>query len=502
MLFQTGFKGLLLASVFSLSALTAQAEALRVAIGFDPVSLDPIATSDNGSIWTQLLIFDTLVRPDKSGEKLEPGLAESWTVSDDGLTLKFKLRDAKFSDGTPVTAEDVKFSIERAASKESGWGRFYRPITNFEIVNAHEITMKLTEPFTPAFNNLGLFAAAILPKAQVEAKGDAFFQAPIGSGPFKLKSWERGSKVELAKNPYYWQQGKPFVDEARLEVVTEPSARAIKLEAGEIDVALDPPLNQLKELKAKDGITVGQTIPYRADFVQLNTTRKPFDDGRVRQALNYAIDKNALVQGVLYGAGKPAASAMPVMAYADSNLAPYPYDPAKAKALLAEAGYAGGFEAQLIVDSGAATSRNAAIALQAMLQQVGVKLKVQMLEGGTQWETTKAGNYDMSVSLTTSDTIDPDQIIGFVAVNPERANAYHTQWKSDRLNELYAEERKTVDGDKRGAMFKEMIQVLHDGAPFIFLYHPATAWAKRNNVKGFEVLPTSNFRLEDVRLEK
>lgn len=137
-----------------------------------------------------------------------------------------------------------------------------------------------------------------------------------------------------------------------------------------------------------------------------------------------------------------------------------------------------------------------------MLQQVGVKLKVQMLEGGTQWETTKAGNYDMSVSLTTSDTIDPDQIIGFVAVNPERANAYHTQWKSDRLNELYAEERKTVDGDKRGAMFKEMIQVLHDGAPFIFLYHPATAWAKRNNVKGFEVLPTSNFRLEDVRLEK
>lgn len=169
---------------------------------------------------------------------------------------------------------------------------------------------------------------------------------------------------------------------------------------------------------------------------------------------------------------------------------------------MTDAGYAGGFEAQLVVDSGAATSRNAAIALQAMLQQIGVKLKVQMLEGGTQWETTKAGNYDMSVSYTTSDTIDPDQIIGFVAVNPERANAYHTQWKNDRLNELYAEERKTADGEKRGAMFKEMIGILHDGAPYIFLYHPATAWAVRSNVKGFEVLPTSNFRLEDVKLEK
>lgn len=496
------FKCLLLATVFSFASVAAHAETLRVAMGYDPVSLDPIASSDNGSIWTQLLMFDTLIRPNKTGGGLEPGLAESWTVSGDGLTLNFKLRDAKFSDGTPVTAEDVKFSIQRAASEKSGWGRFYRPITSFEIVNPHEITMKLAQPFTPAFNNLALFAAAILPKAQVEAKGDAFFEAPVGSGPFMLKSRVRGSRVELTKNPFYWQPGKPAVDEAVLEIVTEPSARVIKLEAGEVDVALDPPLNQLKELDAKGGISVGQTIPYRADFVQLNTTRKPFDDERVRQALNYAVNKDALVKGVLYGAGKPAASAMPVMAYADPKLAPYPYDLAKAKKLLADAGYANGFEAQLVVDSGAATSRNAAIALQAMLQQVGVKLKVQMLENGTQWETTKAGNYDMSVSYTTSDTIDPDQIIGFVGVNPERANAYHTGWKDERLNALYADERKTVNGDARGAMFKEMIQHLHDGAPYIFLYHPASAWAVRDKVKGFEILPTSNFRLEDVKLDK
>lgn len=492
----------LLASALMLGALPAGAETLRVAMGFDPLSLDPIATSDNGSIWTQLLIFDTLIRPDATGEGLMPGLAESWTVSDDGLTLTFNLREASFSDGTPVTAEDVRFSIERAASEDSGWGRFYRPITGFEIVNDRQIVMTLAEPFTPAFNNLALFAAAILPKAQVEAKGAAFFDAPVGSGPFMLKNWARGSRIELVKNPNYWQEGKPYVDDAVLEIVTEPSARVIKLEAGEVDVALDPPLNQLKNLADKDGITVGQIIPYRADFVQLNTVKKPFDDARVRQALNLAVDKNALVQGVLYGAGEAAASAMPVMAYADPDLAPYPYDPAKARELLAEAGYADGFEAQLLVDSGAATSRNAAIALQAMLQQVGVRLTVQMLEGGTQWETTKSGNYDMSVSYTTSDTIDPDQIIGFVGVNPERANAYHTEWKSDRLNELYAEERKTVDGEARGAMFREMVQILHDETPYIFLYHPASAWAVQDYVKDFAILPTSNFRLEDVKIEK
>lgn len=495
-------KAMLLASAMAAAGIPAAADTLRVAMGFDPLSLDPIATSDNGSIWTQLLIFDTLVRPDVTGEGLEPGLAESWSVSEDGMTLTFHLREAKFSDGTPVTAEDVQFSIERAASEGSSWGRFYRPFTSFEVVDDRQIVMQLNEPFTPGFNNLALFAAAILPKAQVEEKGDAFFDAPVGSGPFMLTNWARGARITLEKNPNYWQEGKPHVDDAVLEIVTEPSARVIKLEAGEVDVALDPPLNQLKDLEARTGITVGQIIPYRADFVQLNTTRKPFDDERVRQALNMAIDKDALVQGVLYGAGEPAASAMPVMAYADPELTHYPYDPEKAKELLAEAGYGDGFDAQLLVDSGAATSRNAAIALQAMLQQVGVKLQLQMLEGGTQWETTKSGNYDMSVSYTTSDTIDPDQIIGFVGVNPERANAYHTEWKSDRLNELYEQERRTADGDERGDMFREMIQILHDEAPYIFLYHPASAWAAQDYVKDFQVLPTSNFRLEDVKIEK
>lgn len=500
MTYHLNIKAILLASSVVMGASAAQAATLRVAMGYDPLSLDPIATSDNGSIWTQLLIYDTLIRPDKTGEGLEPGLAESWTVSDDGLTLTFQLREAQFSDGTPVTAEDVQFSIERAASEESGWGRFYRPITGFEIVSDREIVMTLSEPFTPAFNNLALFAAAILPKTLVEEKGDAFFDAPVGSGPFVLQNWTRGSSIELAKNPNYWQEGKPYVDEAVLEVVAEPSARVIKLEAKEVDVALDPPLNQLEELDAVEGISVGQTIPYRADFVQLNTTREPFNDEKVRQALNYAVDKDGLVQGVLFGAGEPAASAMPVMAYADESLEPYGYDPEMAKQLLSEAGYADGFEAELLVDSGAATSRNSAIALQAMLQQVGVKLNIQMLEGGTQWETTKAGNYDMSVAYATSDTIDPDQIIGFVGVNPERANAYHTEWQSERLNELYAQERQTTNGDERGAMFVEMVQLLHDGAPYIFLYHPASAWAMQDKVQGFEILPTSNFRLEDVQM--
>ncbi|MCQ8782880.1 ABC transporter substrate-binding protein [Mangrovibrevibacter kandeliae] len=489
--------GCLAVSSLALSA-SAEARTLRVAMGTDAVSFDPIATSDNGSIWTQLLIYDTLIRPDKAGTGLEPGLAKSWTVSPDGLTLTFQLREAKFSDGTPVTPQDVEYSLRRAASEKSDWGRFFRPITGFKIQGDHEIVMTLDKPFTPAFNNLALFSAAILPKAKLEAEGDAFFEHPVGSGPFVLKQWSRGSKIVLAANPNYWQAGKPGIEGAELDIVAEGAARVLKLEAGESDLILDPPLNQMKALEAKDGISVGQVVPYRSDFVMLNTTKPPFDQEKVRQALNYAVDKEGLIKGVLYGAGKVAATAMPVMAYADPGLEPYPYDPAKAKALLAEAGLGNGFSTTMLVNSSNAAHRNVAVALQAMLGAVGVKIDIQMIEGGTMWETTKAGNYETALSFATSDTIDPDQLIGFLAVNPERANAYHTQWKNEQLNALYAEERSTVDGDKRGQQFQEMIRLFKEGAPDIFLYHPASAWAVHDDVKGFEILPTSNFRLEDV----
>ncbi len=492
-------RALLASGCMMLSAGMLSAETLRVAIGIDPVSLDPIATSDNASIWTQLLIYDTLIRPSKDGKELEPGLAESWEVSEDGLTLTFKLREAQFADGSPVTTEDVQFSLERAASEKSSWAGFFRPITGYEIINDREIALKLDKPFTPALNNLAMFSGAILPKKLVEEQGDAFFTSPVGSGPYALSDWTRGSKITLEANTHYWQEGKPYIENAELYIVTEGSARTIKLEASEVDAIIDPPLNQIEALKTKDGIKVGAAVPYRSDFVQMNTTKAPFDNEKVRRALNMAIDKDAIIQGVLYGAGTIAASAMPPMRYADAALKPYAYDLDAAKAMMEEAGLGDGFSAELLVNSGIAAHRNVAVALQAMLQPLGVNLSIQTVEGGTHWETTKAGNYEMAVSYATSDTIDPDQLIGFLAVNPERANAYHTEWKSERLNALYQEERVTANGDERGEMFREMVQILHDGAPYIFLYHPASAWATRDNVEGFEILPTSNFRLEDVK---
>ena len=480
---------------------SASAAPFRLGVQTDALSLDPIATSDNGSIWAQLLIYDQLVRPTKDGTRLEPGLAESWEANQDGTEYTFHLRDATFSNGDPVTVEDVIASLKRAAGEGSNWARFFRPITGFEAVDAKTLKLKLDKPFTPLINNLGLFSASILPAKLLESQKDTFFEHPVGSGPFMLKSWSRGERMVLTPNPHYWQQGKPQVDGAELVVVGEDNSRVLQLKAGQLDAIIGVPFNQVKELSTQSDIDAEVADVFRVDFVLLNNKKKPFDDARVRQALNYAIDKDGIVSGILFGNGKPATSSMPIMAYHNEDLKPYPYDPAKAKELLAEAGLADGFKASMLVPSGDATYQQVASAIQANLADIAVDVQLQLIESGAQWDTTKSGNYEMALSYATSDTIDPDQLIGFTAVNPERANAYHTEWHSDRLNELYEQERRTLDGPERAAQFQEMEQIVHDEAPYIFLYNKGEPYAYRANVDGFAILPTANWRLEDVSVK-
>jgi peptide/nickel transport system substrate-binding protein len=480
-------------------AQTAAAATLRLGVTADALSTDPIASSDNPSIWTQLLLFDQLVRPSRDGTRLEPGIAESWKVSADGKEYEFKLRaNAKFSNGDPVTAQDVEFSLRRAAGEKSQWGRFFRPITEYRVVDARTIVMRLDTPFTPMLNNLAMFSASILPAKLVESQGAAFFDKPVGSGPFVLTQWARGQKQTMAKNPHYWEAGKPKLDGVTIEILPEDNSRVLKLKAGELDAIIGIPFNQVDGLKSDPNVAVGVVNAFRTDLVQLNTTKKPFDDVRVRQALNYAVDKAPLVQNILRGNGSIANSPLPLMAHHNADLKPYPYDLDKAKALLAAAGLPNGFKTSMLVSGGDATARQVAAVLQASLKRVGVEVELQNIESSSQFGTTKAGNFEMSLSRASSDTIDPDQLIGFLVVNPERANAYHTQWKDDRINDLYALERRTLEGEERGKMFKEIEQRAHEGAPFIFLYRQSLTFAHRKNVSGFTLMRTSNYDLRDA----
>jgi peptide/nickel transport system substrate-binding protein len=496
-----GVLGIALLAAGPMASPAQAAGTFRLAIAADALTLDPIASSDNPSIWTELLVFDQLVRPTRDGAKLEPGLAEKWTISPDGKEYVFTLREAKFANGDPVTAEDVVYSLQRAAGEKSDWARFFKPITKYEVTDPRTVKFTLEKPFTPMLNNLALFSASILPKKEVEAKGEQFFAQPFGSGPFMIKQWNKGEKLVLARNPNYWQSGKPSIDQAEIDIIAEDNARVLKLRAGEVDAIVGVPFNQVAQLKRDTKLKVGVAPVFRIELVQLNTLKKPFDDQRVRQALNYAVNKTALVKTILRGNGTVAVSSIPVMAYHNTELKPYPHDLAKARRLLAEAGFPHGFSTTMLVASGNVTHRQVASALQSELAKIGVKIELQTIEESSQYSTTKSGNYEMSLSYATSDTIDPDQLVGFTAINPERANAFHSQWRDDRVNELYAAERQTANGEERGAQFKEIEARVHDGAPFIFLYQQGSPYASRGDVDGFAVLPTSNYRLEDVVLK-
>ena len=474
---------------------------LKLAMMEDAISMDPIIPSDNASIWTQLLIFDQLVRTGVDGKSVEPGLAERWTISEDGTEYTFYLRTAKFSNGNNVTSEDVVFSMQRAGGEESRWASFFKPFKTVEAIDERTVKITLHKPFTPMLSTLGLFSASIVPKDVVEKEGKNFGNNPVGSGPFVLEKWSRGDKIILTKNPYYWQKGKPYVDRVELFIIPEDNSRMLKIQAGEVDVAASVPFNMIESLKKMKDIEIDVADVLRSDFVLMNTTKKPFDDVRVRQALNYAVDKEGIVKTILFGMGKVAISSLPIMKYYNHDIEPYPYDLEKAKQLLNEAGYPEGFSAGLIAMSGDPVAKQAAVVIQDSFRKIGVELKISTFEGGTHWETTKSGNYDLAISYCTSDTIDPDQIVGFTMLTPGRADSYHTRFKDERINELFKKGRITPDGPEREKMYKEIQERHFDGAPYIFLYHIPAVYAYRSHVKNFKVIPTANYRLEEVQLK-
>jgi peptide/nickel transport system substrate-binding protein len=284
-------------------------------------------------------------------------------------------------------------------------------------------------------------------------------------------------------------------------VVTEDNTRALRVRGGEVDIAQNIPFNQMASIKGA-GVDVRSYDFLDTYLVLFNTTRAPFSDVKFRQALNYAVDKQAIIQTLLFGAGDMAPSYLPKMKSYDSSLAPYPYDLAKAKALLKEVPVTASFAPDLLIDSGDSIHKQLAVVLQAQFKQVGIPLKITPVDSGTQWNTITKMNYDLAISYMSSDTIDPDQLTSFSIINPGRAKAFYTGFHDDEIIKLYEQGRTMPDGPARVDVYHKLQQRARDQAPFIYLFHLPNVYAVRSSVQGFSVLPTGNYRLEDVSLTK
>lgn len=465
----------------------------------DPSTLDPIIPIDNAAIFTMLQIYDQLLRVSHENT-LIPSAAESYEVSDDGMTYSFHMREgAKFADGSPVTVDDVIFSMERLRESEA-WGHLIPAGTTIEPAGENDVAFRLGAPNAALPSNLALANASILPRTLVEEQGDAFFDLPVGSGPFKLKEWRRGERLVLERNQYYWDQPKPYLDEVVLELIPDENTRMLKFQAGELDVALGVPYAQVDAIDSIEGASVQTRPMFATQIVHLNTAVEPLDDPNVRKALQSATDRQAHIDAVLFGLGEPATMLWPKgLLYWDESVTGYPYDLEKAREYLAASKAPDGFDVQLTYTVGETAAEQSAALLKDEWAEIGVNVEIVPMEGTLHIDETIAGNYEASIIFWTSDVVDPSQL-----------NISHqcglTETMAGGCNEefdtLSAEADTMTNETEREQAYHELFRIAEDWAWVVPLYYFPSRTAVWDYVKGFELAPTVFARYWEVWLEK
>lgn len=474
---------------------------LVMARNADVLSWDPIIPTDNPSIWAQLNIFDQLVRVGKDGKSVDPDLASSWDISSDGLTYTFHLRpNLKFSDGTALKASDAKFSIERAISdKASLWGFLFPTDVTTTTPDDVTIVFTLKQPWTPFLADLSVFAASVIPQGYFNQVGAAgFSDKPIGSGPFLLSSWQKGNEVILKKNPNYWDQPLPYLDEVDLKVVGEDNTRMLQTQSGQIDVATDVPFNQIDSLSAAPGMGVQLAPVIGTYWIQFNNKLPQFQDVNVRQAINWAVDKNAIIKTVLFGHAEPAYGYLGDMLYSNKTDAPYGFDVAKAQGLMAQSKYPKGFDTKLLVAAGDTIGQQVAVIVKAELAAIGITVTIEQREAASAFQAMTTGDYAMAEYYCSSDIIDPAENTTYAAAGNGGSNAVYTNYDNPKVDALVSQSNVELDPTKRAAEYLQLQQLVHQDAPMLFLFWQPARTAIRNNVHSFQVLPTGNYRLWEV----
>ena len=494
---------LLAASVFlALSVVSEMAQAagvLTIGRREDSTTFDPIKSAQNADNWVFSNVFDPLVRVDKSGTKLEPGVAESWTISPDGKVYTFKIRETRFSDGTPLTASDAAFSLIRIRDDEGSlWRDSYSIIAKAEATDPRTLVVTLKSPSAPFLSQLALPNASVISQQAMKAEGEeAFAEKPVGSGAFSVKEWLRGEKIVLVKNPNFWQAKNVSLDGVEWLTIPDDNTRMLKVQAGELDAALTVPFSRIASLQKDANLKVELDPSTREDHLLINHSHGALGKVEVRQALDFAIDKDAIVKTVTFGYGQVANSYIPAGAlyHYQDNLR-RPYDPQKAKAMLKAAG-AADLKLNYVVNAGDEVDEQIAILLQQQLAKAGVTVNLQKVDPSQSWDMLVAGEYDISVMYWTNDILDPDQKTTFVLGHDANMN-YMTRYHNDQVKALVAAARVEMDSKKREQMYIDLQKMAKADVNWVDLYYSPYRNVSRKNIDGFYQNPLGRFFLEDT----
>jgi peptide/nickel transport system substrate-binding protein len=474
---------------------------LRIPLINDPI-FDPVVAPDIGSILPNKLIFPGLVRPDEQLQPV-PDLAASWVVSDDGLLFTFALKPGiTWHDGAPFSAHDVKFTFDQILDLASG-SRLrsdFAAIREVRVVDSLTVTFRFDAPFAPFLTLLG-YNAGILPRHLLEGKPltdatDFNRQHPVGTGPFMVSEVVPGASVTLVRNPRY-HGSRPHLDRVVFKVVPDLNAQVAQLRAGELDLITIEPGN-LASVQGVPGVEVLQVPVVQHFYVGLNVQRPAFRSAEVRRALGMAINREAIIDGVLRGYADQPRGTIPVVLrdYFADSLPPIPYAPDSSLLMLARAGWTRGpdgllrdasgapFAFELLVDKGNPTREQSALAVQQDLRQIGITVTIRTMEfAALVRDRVLPGTFDATLIWWTTPP-DPDQY-AFYHSGQDNNNV---RWSNPAADSLLALGRATLDVPRRQAIYREFQRIEMADPPVMVLFYPREIQAVSSRLVGFPSL--------------
>jgi len=493
--------------------------------GGDSVALDPSIVTDGESLNVTKNIFDTLLDYEDGNTNVKPALATEWTVSPDGLEYTFKLRQGvKFHDGTDFNADAVVFNFMRWLDPKNEY-RFPEQsfdyfndmfggtldqeghvIAKVEAVDPYTVKFTLTRPQAPFIQNIAMSPFAIASPDAIKKYKEKFLENPVGTGPFIFVEWKRNDSITLKKNPNYWEAGKPYLDKLIFRSIPDNSARFTALQSGEIDLmdGLNP--DDVKSVESNPDLQLFKRPSMNVGYLGFNVEKPPFDNPKVRVALNYAVNKEGLIQAFYNGLAIPAKNPMPpsIWGYND-KIQDYPYDLEKAKQLLAEAGYPNGFEAELwampVPRPYMPNGQKIAEALQADFAKIGVKVKIVTMEWATYLAETKTGKQGMYLLGWTGDNGDPDNFIYVLLDQDNIDGSNRSRFKNQEFHDLLIKAQTVTDKAERTKLYEQAQEIFHKEAPWVPLVHSTPVLAGKANVTGFNPHPTGSDKFTNVDLK-
>lgn len=483
-----------------------------VAVQSNFTTTDPYDANDTLSQAMAKSFYQGLYGFDKD-MKMVPVLADGHTVSKDGLVYTLKLKKGiKFHDGTDFNAEAVKVTFDRVTNPENKLKRYnlYKNISKTEAVDATTVRFTLKDPFSPFINTLAHPSAVIISPAALAKYGSkGIAQNPVGTGPFKFVEWKSTDYLKVAKFDGYWKKGYPKIDSITWRPVVDNNTRSAMMQTNEAHFAFPMPPEAVETLSKKPSLEVTSAPSIIQRYLSMNTQQKPFDNPKVREAINYAINKEALVKVAFSGYAIPAEGVLPKGVEYNVKLGPWPYNPAKAKELLKEAGYPNGFETTLWSAYNYTTAQKVIQFVQQQLAQVGVKVQVLALEAGQRVERVESAQDPLTAPVRmyyvgwSSSTGEADwalrPLLASESFPPKLFNTAY--YKSPEVDSAITKALITTSSTEKAKLYGDAQRQIWKDAPWAFLVTEQLLSVRARNLTGFYVIPDGSFSFDDVELK-